>query len=78
MSIHNIGIAKFNSPPNHSIKSTDLTDKVILVIAANSGFGTRIVEELQNSNVRVLTTINSGTKFSSDFLLNLFNEKRLP
>jgi len=77
MSIHNLGIAKYNSPPKQKIKSTDLTGKIILVIGANSGFGVRIIEELQNSNARVLTTVNSGTKLSSDFQLNLLNRDEI-
>jgi 3-oxoacyl-[acyl-carrier protein] reductase len=77
MSSHNLGIGKYNSPLNQKIRSSDLTNKTILVIGASSGFGAIIVKELQNSNAKVLTTVNSDTKLHSDFKLNLLNKDEI-
>lgn len=77
MSSHDLGIGKYNSPPNQKIRSSDLTNKTILVIGASSGFGAIIVKELRNSNATVLTTVNSDTKLQSDFQLNLLNKDEI-
>jgi len=77
MSIHNLGIAKYRFPPEQIITSTDLNDKTILVVGANSGFGLRIIEELRNSNAKVLTTVNSEIKMSSDYRLNLMSKESI-
>lgn len=77
MSNHILGPEKYQSPPIQKIRSSDLINKTILVIGANSGFGAVIINELRNSNATVLTTVNSDTKLQSDFKLNLLDRDEI-